>query len=199
MEARSEDARGRPATAEPEAAGHSRPASDPAPRPAAAKRVKPAAKRTSKAPELAVAGGNVRLGQLTELIGFNLRVSQEASFRAFARRVGQKGLRPGRFAAMMVIHNNPGISQSALSRAIARDKSSVTPLIQDLDRRGLVDRRPSLTDGRSVTLALTAAGEAMLRDLLMHAEEHDRTLDRLVGEGKEDLIRMLHKICDGLK
>ena len=32
---------------------------------------------------------------------------------------------------MMVIHNNPGISQVALGRAIARDKSTVTPLIQD--------------------------------------------------------------------
>jgi DNA-binding MarR family transcriptional regulator len=141
----------------------------------------------------------LRLGQLAELIGFNLRLTQDVSFRAFARRTGHKDLRPGRFAALMVIHNNPGISQSTLSRAIARDKSSVTPLIQDLAHRGLVDRRPSLTDGRSVTLALTPAGEALLRELLKHAEDHDRALDRLVGDGKAELVRMLRRISDGLK
>lgn len=79
-----------------------------------------------------------RLGELGSFVGFNLRIAQEASFRTFARESGQPQLRPGRFAAMMVIRQNPGISPVELSRLIARDKSSVTPLIQDLERRGLV-------------------------------------------------------------
>ena len=95
------------------------------------------------------------LGLLGDFIGFHLRLAQDASFRAFAKHAGLRDLKPGRFAAMMVIHNNPGISQVALSRAIARDKSSVTPLIQDLERHDLVKRVQSKTDRRSVTLTLT--------------------------------------------
>jgi len=138
----------------------------------------------------------VRLGLLEGFIGFHLRLAQDASFRAFARHVGQRDLEPGRFAAMMVIHNNPGITPGALGRAIARDKSTITPLIQDLRRRGLIERRPSPTDRRSATLSLTKAGESMLRDLLCHAREHDRRLDAIVGDRKPELIRLLRQIAE---
>jgi DNA-binding MarR family transcriptional regulator len=138
----------------------------------------------------------VRLGLLAGFIGFHLRLAQDASFRAFARHVGQRDLEPGRFAAMMVIHNNPGITPGALGRAIARDKSTITPLIQDLRRRGLIERRPSPTDRRSATVTLTKAGEAMLRDLLRHAREHDRRLDEIVGDRKPELLRLLRQIAE---
>src|SRR5215510_5674159 len=99
-------------------------------------------------------GGDARLGPLDNLVGFHLRLAQDASFRAFARHTGEPHLKPGRFAAMVVIHNNPGITQVALGRAIARDKSTVTPLVQELQRHGLVRRRPSAMDRRSITLTL---------------------------------------------
>jgi DNA-binding MarR family transcriptional regulator len=99
---------------------------------------------------------------------------------------------------MMVIHNNPGISQVAVSRAIARDKSSVTPLIQELLKKGYVARQPSVVDRRSVTLTLTASGEAQLQRLLAEAAEHDRRLDAIVGDHKSELIRLLKDIADGL-
>ena len=138
----------------------------------------------------------VRLGVLDGFIGFHLRLAQDASFRAFARQVGQRDLEPGRFAALMVIHNNPGITLGALGRAIARDKSTITPLIQDLQRRGLIERRPSKTDRRSATATLTADGEAMLRDLFVHARDHDRKLDDIVGNRKPELIRLLRRIAE---
>lgn len=140
----------------------------------------------------------IRLGRLGELVGFHLRLAQDASFRAFARNTGMPDLRPGRFAAMAVIHNNPGITQSALGRAIARDKSSVTPLIQDLERRGLVERARSRTDRRSVSLRLTQAGACMLAALEEHATSHDKRLDAIVGRRKPELIRILRKIADEL-
>ena len=56
-------------------------------------------------------------------------------------------LKPGRFAAMVVIQNNPGINQTALGRAIARDKSTITPLLQGLERQGLVRGGPRRTMG----------------------------------------------------
>jgi DNA-binding MarR family transcriptional regulator len=142
--------------------------------------------------------GDTKLGLLENLIGFHLRLAQDASFRAFASHSGETHLKPGRFAAMMVIQNNPGITQIALSRAIARDKSSITPLLQELHRRGLVSRRPSSTDRRSITLRLTKVGETMLQDLLTHAMDHDRQLDEIVGDRKAEFIAILKKIADTL-
>jgi len=140
----------------------------------------------------------INLGMLDDLVGFNLRIAQDTSFRVFARRTGERRLKPGRFAALMVIHNNPGLTQIELSRAIARDKSSVTPLIQELARDGLVTRRSSKEDRRSIKLKLTKAGESMLSVLLGPATDHDRKLDIIVGGRKAELVALLKKIATEL-
>jgi DNA-binding MarR family transcriptional regulator len=139
-------------------------------------------------------GGDVSLGPLETFIAFNLRLAQDASFQVFAQHSGAPHLRPGRFASLMVISQNPGLTQAELGRAIARDKSTVTPLVQSLQRDGLVERRPSTTDRRSVTLWLTEAGETVTRSLIEHAREHDRKLDAIVGAKKPELLRLLKKI-----
>ena len=138
---------------------------------------------------------SLSLGPLEFLIGFHLRLAQDASFRGFSRRVRHADLTPGRFAAMMIIHNNPGVNQSALSHAIGRDKSSITSLLQKLERERLVIRTPHAADGRSHGLALTAAGERTLRALKRQALAHDRQLDGIVGERKAELIRLLKRIA----
>ena len=148
------------------------------------------------ASEAGQGGRAADLGVLDDLLGFHLRQAHDASFRAFARQSGDPHLKPGRFAAMMVIRNNPGITQVALSRAIARDKSSVTPLVQELQRLGLVTRKQSPKDRRSASLSLTAVGERVLAKLLDQAREHDRRLDAVVGERKAELIALLRQITE---
>jgi DNA-binding MarR family transcriptional regulator len=157
-----------------------------------------AKKIAEEAGEAKQAGREIEFGVLGELVGFHLRQAHDASFRAFASQSGDPHLKPGRFAAMMVIHNNPGITQVALSRAIARDKSSVTPLIQELHRLGLVIRKPSPRDRRSTTLRLSAAGERTLAGLLDRARAHDRQLDAIIGDRRDELIGMLRRITEAL-
>jgi DNA-binding MarR family transcriptional regulator len=138
----------------------------------------------------------VSLGTLDDAIGFHLRLAQDASFRAFARRAGQHGLKPGHFAALLVILNNPGIGQGALGRAIARDKSSVTPVIQTLCKRGFIDRQTSAQDRRRIQLSVTRLGRALLRRLTPHVRYHDRKLDTIVGADKVLLLGLLRRIAN---
>jgi DNA-binding MarR family transcriptional regulator len=123
----------------------------------------------------------VDFGPLQEWIGFNLRIAQAASFQAFSRRSKDVGLRPGRFATLMLIGQNPGISQTVLSRANGRDKSTLTPLLADLVRRRLIRRTQARNDRRSYALTLTPAGEKMLAQLTECARRHEDDLDRIVG------------------
>ena len=66
-------------------------------------------------------------GPFDDWIGFRLRMAQIASFQSFARYTQSVGLSPGRFAALILIDRNPGISQTVLARAIGSDKSTLTP------------------------------------------------------------------------
>jgi len=146
----------------------------------------------------AVPAGGVELGPLASYIGFHLRLAQDASFRAFARNTGRKDIKPGHFAALLVIDCNPGIGQGDLGRAIARDKSTVTPLILNLRQRGLIDIHRSTKDGRRINLMVTAEGKRFLRRVQRQAELHDRKLDAIVGDDKAKFIGLLRKIANEL-
>lgn len=141
----------------------------------------------------------VSIGPMADFIGFHLRKAQNASFQAFARRVGQTELSPGTFAVLTLIQHNPGISQTALSRADGRDKSSLTPALNALERHGLILRQRLPANRRTYALNLTPAGETVLAELARHAEAHDRSLDRIVGVAeKPRLIRLLRRIATEL-
>jgi DNA-binding MarR family transcriptional regulator len=134
-------------------------------------------------------------GPLAGWVGFNLRMAQAAAFQAFSRLAKEIGTRPGRFATLMLIGRNPGISQTALSRANGRDKSSLTPVLNDLARRGLVSRRRTRADQRTYRLSLTPAGRRLLAGLTRCAREHERKLDRIIGAGEQKaFVRVLRRI-----
>jgi DNA-binding MarR family transcriptional regulator len=108
-------------------------------------------------------------------------MAQTASFQAFARLTHEVDLQPGRFATLILIGRNPGLSQTALSLANGRDKSTLTPVLNDLVRRGLVRRERAPDDRRTYRLELTAAGKRTLARLTDCAVQHDRNLDRIIG------------------
>jgi DNA-binding MarR family transcriptional regulator len=142
----------------------------------------------------AAPAGALDFGPLAGWIGFHLRLAQNASFQAFAREASGIDLRPGRFATLMIIGRNPGISQTALSRANARDKSSLTPVLNDLVRRKLVKRVRAKDDRRSYQLMLTPAGEELLTKLTECAKEHERHLDAALGPDRAQFLQILKRL-----
>jgi DNA-binding MarR family transcriptional regulator len=142
--------------------------------------------------------GHVRFGALENYIAFHLRLAQDASFKAFKRQTGEQDLRPGWFAVLSIIRDNPGITPMALSRASGRDKSTITPILQDLVRAHLISSSRVETDKRSYTLSLTQIGAERLAHLDACAADHDRKLDEIVGDRKPELIRLLRRIVTDL-
>jgi DNA-binding MarR family transcriptional regulator len=97
---------------------------------------------------------------------------------------------------LTLIGRNPGISLTELSHANGRDKSSVTPVVEDLVRRGLVERKRERSDRRAYRLNLTPAGRKTLVDLMRCARRHERNLDRLIGRGeRKRFLTILKKIA----
>ncbi len=141
-------------------------------------------------------GDATAFGPLADWVGFNLRMAQASAFQAFSHLSREIGERPGRFATLMLIGQNPGISQTALSRANGRDKSSLTPVLEDLVRRGLVQRQRMRGDRRTYRLKLTAAGERVLEQLVVCAKRHEKNLDRIIGaKNRATFLRILKRIA----
>jgi DNA-binding MarR family transcriptional regulator len=149
--------------------------------------------RRRGAPRTLVEG--IDYGPLAEWVGFHLRMAQIAAFQAFARESGEVDLPPGRFALLTLIGRNPGISQTVLSRAAGRDKSTLTPALRDLRRRGLMNSERLKSDRRTYHLTLTPAGRGMLQRLSECAERHERNLDRVIGKRRRaEFLTTLRKL-----
>ena len=143
---------------------------------------------------------SINFGPLATWVGFNLRMAQEATFQSFSRRSLEVGESPGRFATLTLIARNPGISQTELSQAAGRDKSSLTPVIEDLVRRGLVERKRLDRDRRAYCLTVTSAGKKTLAKLMRAARQHEQELDGLIGaRDRKRFIQILKKIAAGFE
>ena len=139
---------------------------------------------------------SVRFGPLEYWVGFNLRMAQESAFQAFSRRSQEIGESPGRFATLTIIARNPGISQTELSHANGRDKSSLTPVVEDLVRRGLVERKRMRQDRRTYRLNLMPAGKKTLTMLTRCARRHERVMDGIIGQrDRKRFIQILKKLA----
>jgi DNA-binding MarR family transcriptional regulator len=141
----------------------------------------------------------IDLGWLGGTVGYSLRTAQEAAFEAFARRANGADARPWRLAILALIDSNPGVTQGDLAAAIRRKTSTLTPALNELVRRGYVDRKRLKIDRRVYALRLTPRGREAMLELKASAVVHEREVDRLVGaENRAEFIRILRRIAEGL-
>ena len=134
----------------------------------------------------------LRLGGLPGLLGYRLRVAQQAVFRDFARSVGE--VSPGRVGILFLVDANPGVTQSRLARAVHLDRSTMVGVVHALEGRGLVERRRG-EDRRTNGLWLTRGGRALVERLKRRIELHERrSATRLTGAERAQLIALLEKL-----
>src|SRR6476660_4251014 len=79
----------------------------------------------------------------------------------FAATVAELDLAPAQARALHELDVERPISMRELAERLKSDPSNVTGLIDRLEARGLVERRPDPTDRRIKGLALTVAGASM--------------------------------------
>jgi DNA-binding MarR family transcriptional regulator len=136
-------------------------------------------------------------GVLPTLLGYVLRRAQSAVFANFASTFATAGaaLTPGEFGLMVLVERNIGLSQMALARALGIDRSTLVPILDRLQARGLLVRRHSPTDGRTHALALTpSGGKALARFTRLVGAHEKRIASSLSTAEIRTLIRLLEKV-----
>ena len=83
-----------------------------------------------------------------------------------------------------------------LASTLACDPSNVTGLVDRLEARGLVQRRPSADDRRIKELELTAAGSRLRAQLLKRITGAPLPLARLSTAQQRSLVRILKTLLD---
>jgi len=134
----------------------------------------------------------LRPGGLAELLGYRLRLAQQALFRDFAASVRE--VSPGRAGFLLLVEANPGVTQSRLARAVHLDRSTMVGVIDALEERGLIERRRG-EDRRTNGLWLTRSGRGTLARLKNRIEAHERRFAaHLSAAERAQLVALLEKL-----
>ena len=129
-------------------------------------------------------------GVLSGLLGYRLRVAQQAVFRDYARAIPEAS--PGRAGILFLIDANPGVTQSRLAQAVGLDRSTLVGVLHALE--GLVERRRG-TDRRTNGLWLTRSGRALVESLKRRIRVHERRVAaRLAPAERTQLLGLLEKL-----
>jgi DNA-binding MarR family transcriptional regulator len=117
--------------------------------------------------------------------------------RSFAERLARLELHPRHFGMLSHLAASEGQSQQALSIALGIHRSAVVALVDDLERRGLAERRRDPVDRRAYTLYLTPPGRELLADLERIAQEHEaELLAALDASERSQLISLLQRVAE---
>lgn len=99
-------------------------------------------------------------------ISRELRLTYEAMRRAMQERfLNVHGVTYPQWAYLRVLWDHDGLSQTALSKRVARVDANTVAVVNGLANQGYVKRVPSVTDRRTVNIFLTASGRALKNKL----------------------------------
>src|SRR5919202_1115534 len=134
---------------------------------------------------------------LSRRAGFLLVQLGTHAHRRFADRLAPLDLHPRHFGMLSHLAASEGQSQQALSRALGIHRSAVVALVDDLEHRGLAERRRDPFDRRAYTLYLTPHGRELLVELQRVAEEDEaELLTALNASERSQLISLLQRVAE---
>lgn len=132
---------------------------------------------------------------LESLIGYNARRTALAVIEVFMVRMAPYGLRPVDFSVISLITHNPGITSRQLCTALGILPPNLVAMVNALEKRDLIVRKPHPRDGRAMGLHLTASGKKLMREAEATAAGLEAEVScRLSAAEVKTLIRLLQKV-----
>src|SRR5215471_1555924 len=115
----------------------------------------------------------------------------------FAARLTEADLVPAHAGIFRILSATPAISQQALATALGTVPSRLVALVDDLEGRGLVERRAHESDRRTHALHLTEKGKAAMETISRIAREHRQDLlAALSDEEQTTLTALLQRVAE---
>ncbi|ADP82684.1 transcriptional regulator, MarR family [Pseudofrankia inefficax] len=115
----------------------------------------------------------------------------------FARRVAALDLTPPQAGLLRLLAVSPGRSQRELADDLGMPPSRFVPFADELEERGLIERRRNPTDRRLYALHLTGRGTELLAELRTASAAHEQQLVQgLAADEHRQLTALLNRIAE---
>ena len=124
---------------------------------------------------------------------FNLSRAVRRIQNYYQRRLAPVGLTAPQFFVLNALWGQDGLNFRDLAERVGLDGSTLTGMIDRLEKNDLVERRPDVEDRRSVRLHLTVKAQLLLPQLFRITNELDGILKKPFTE---DDIRAFERVLD---
>ena len=115
----------------------------------------------------------------------------------FGERIAAIGLAPSDAGIFRLLAATEGISQQDLSTKLGIHPSRLVAILDELESRGLLERKPNAEDRRQYALHLTDTGRETLAKIAQIAQQHQEELcASLTMDEREQLAGLLQKIAN---
>ena len=115
----------------------------------------------------------------------------------FGERIAAIGLAPSDAGIFRLLAVTQGISQQDLSTKLGIHPSRLVAILDELESRGLLERKPNAEDRRQYALHLTTRGRETFTKIAQIAQQHQEELcSSLTRDEREKLADLLQKIAD---
>jgi DNA-binding MarR family transcriptional regulator len=115
----------------------------------------------------------------------------------FTERIGELDLTPPQVGLLRLVASRPGQSQQSLAKQLGTPATRLVPLVDGLEKRGLIERRRNAEDRRLYALELSSAGRELMGRVAQTAASHDRTITAVLTEDERTTLQtLLTKIAD---
>ncbi len=129
--------------------------------------------------------------------GYLFRRMQQIAVAIFVEECRTYDLTPVQYAALVAIRTHPGIDATRLSAVIAFDRSTLGSVIERLEAKQYVERKPAPEDKRVKLLHLTKKGTALLRSIVPLVDRAQaRMLQPLKQADRKTLLALLTQLVD---
>jgi DNA-binding MarR family transcriptional regulator len=129
--------------------------------------------------------------------GYLFRRMQQIAVAIFVEECRAYDLTPVQYAALVAIRTHPGIDATRLSAVIAFDRSTLGSVIERLEAKSYIERKPAREDKRVKLLHLTKKGSALLRNIVPLVDRAQaRMLQPLRQADRKTLLALLTQLVD---
>src|SRR5215510_4804536 len=132
-------------------------------------------------------------------VGFMLSTLGHAISQRFLRALEPLELHPREFAVLRAVKANDGQSQQTLAQRLHIPPSRIVAIVDELESRRLLERRPDPKDRRLWTLYVTRRGQTLLDDALNVVLRHEQAIsEALTARERTQLLELLNRIATSL-
>lgn len=131
--------------------------------------------------------------------GFLMGVTSRKMSQLFTQRLKPFDITPEQWSVLYCVRERGGMIQTEIARQACKDKPTTTRILDALEAKGWITKRPGRTDRRSFVVHASESGA----ELIARTESVERQCleDATSGIGREEynqLIRLLRRIGDNI-